>query len=252
VVWEADYKPFGEASVNPNSAAVNNFRFAGQYYDAETGLHYNWHRYYDPKMGRYLTPDPIGLAGGINRYIYANLNPINSIDPLGLRPLTEGEKNALRYYFGPSANLNAIDLEGTTGRGNTVFPNNINLPWKYFKNNDECEEVDLDNATAFSVLAHEVLHHWQRQHGRSVTLAAAIPQLGYWLRIHDPYNYDRSITDSNLLLSEFISGSVEQQGQMFEDFVFQDQTNRQAREKGYPNRYNISRFEGISQHVYWR
>jgi RHS repeat-associated protein len=83
VVWEADYKPFGEASVNPNSAAVNNFRFAGQYYDSETGLHYNWHRYYDPTTGRYLTPDPIGLLGGINLYAYALNNPINFTDPYG-------------------------------------------------------------------------------------------------------------------------------------------------------------------------
>ena len=57
----------------------------GQYYDAETGLHYNWHRYYDPETGRYLTPDPIGLAGGINPFLYAEANPINNIDPLGLQ-----------------------------------------------------------------------------------------------------------------------------------------------------------------------
>jgi len=84
VVWEAFYKPFGDAYVNPNSELVNNFRFAGQYYDKETGLHYNYHRYYDPKTGRYLTPDPIGLAGGINLFSYAANNPVNLIDPFGL------------------------------------------------------------------------------------------------------------------------------------------------------------------------
>ncbi|UCG04932.1 MAG: RHS repeat protein [Desulfobacterales bacterium] len=84
VVWEADYMPFGEAEINPNSKVVNNFRFAGQYYDDETGLHYNWNRYYDPKIGRYLTPDPIGLPGGINLYSYVLNNPINALDTEGL------------------------------------------------------------------------------------------------------------------------------------------------------------------------
>ena len=84
VIWEATYKPFGEATVNPKSSVVSNFRFVGQYYDAETGLHYNWNRYYDPETGRYITPDPIGLAGGMNLFVYVQGNPVNSIDPMGL------------------------------------------------------------------------------------------------------------------------------------------------------------------------
>ena len=84
VIWEGVYKPFGEADVNPNSSVVNNHRFPGQYYDAETGLHYNYHRYYDLATGRYLTADPIGQGGGINLFIYVENNPINLIDPLGL------------------------------------------------------------------------------------------------------------------------------------------------------------------------
>ena len=84
VVWEGEYKPFGEAEVNPNSTVVNNFRFPGQYYDTETGLHYNYHRYYDPGTGRYLRPDPIELVGGINLFTYCLNNPISATDPYGL------------------------------------------------------------------------------------------------------------------------------------------------------------------------
>ena len=64
-------------------APEENLRFAGQYLDRETGLHYNTFRYYAPDMGRFITPDPIGLRGGLNLYAYAP-NPLSWIDPLGL------------------------------------------------------------------------------------------------------------------------------------------------------------------------
>ncbi len=83
IVWSADYTPFGEATVDPNSTITNNLRFPGQYYDQETGLHYNYMRDYSPEIGRYLQSDLIGLAGGLNTYLYA-LNPLTQIDPFGL------------------------------------------------------------------------------------------------------------------------------------------------------------------------
>ncbi|WP_196141198.1 LamG-like jellyroll fold domain-containing protein, partial [Aliikangiella sp. G2MR2-5] len=83
VVWQASYTPFGLATVT-NETVVNNIRFPGQYYDAESGLHYNYFRDYDPEIGRYIQSDPIGLNGGINTYGYVLQNPISNRDPNGL------------------------------------------------------------------------------------------------------------------------------------------------------------------------
>ncbi len=63
---------------------INHLRFPGQYYDAETGLHYNYFRYYAPGIGRYLRKDPMGLHGGINLFMYATGNPLHFTDKLGL------------------------------------------------------------------------------------------------------------------------------------------------------------------------
>ncbi len=83
VVWQGNYSPFGTVDVVVDQLE-STLRFPGQHYDTETGLHYNWHRFYDPSTGRYISADPIGLAGGINLYLYANANPIMFIDPKGL------------------------------------------------------------------------------------------------------------------------------------------------------------------------
>jgi RHS repeat-associated protein len=59
-------------------------RFPGQYYDAETGLHYNWYRYYDSGIGRYITADPLRFKGGdLNLYNYVKASPINKFDKDG-------------------------------------------------------------------------------------------------------------------------------------------------------------------------
>jgi len=81
VVWDASYRPFGDAAVSGSVAF--NLRFPGQYFDAETGLAYNTFRDYDAGLGRYLESDPIGLGGGWNTYAYVGGNPVMFIDPEG-------------------------------------------------------------------------------------------------------------------------------------------------------------------------
>jgi RHS repeat-associated protein len=94
-VWHSTYDPFGKATVNEDvdgdgNTITMNIRFPGQYYDQESGLHYNYFRYYDPSTGRYITSDPIGLAGGLNTYGYVGGNTLNYIDPLGLKCNSNG------------------------------------------------------------------------------------------------------------------------------------------------------------------
>ncbi|MDV7568148.1 RHS repeat-associated core domain-containing protein, partial [Acinetobacter baumannii] len=91
VIWKAEYKAWGECKAEKaksnffedSEIISNNIRFQGQYFDEETGLHYNRYRYYSPYVGRFISKDPIGLLGGHNVYAYAP-NPVGWIDPLGL------------------------------------------------------------------------------------------------------------------------------------------------------------------------
>ena len=84
--WQASYQVWGNTVSEQRQGAhlmEQNLRFEGQYLDRETGLHYSTFRFYDPDIGRFLSPDPIGLAGGTNQYQYAP-NPVGWTDPLGL------------------------------------------------------------------------------------------------------------------------------------------------------------------------
>jgi RHS repeat-associated protein len=96
-VWEWPVDTFGAGVANENPSGLGTFAFnlrlPGQYYDAETGLHYNYFRDYDPGVGRYVESDPIGLKGGVNLYLYVSASPVRWSDPYGL----EGGGFATRY-----------------------------------------------------------------------------------------------------------------------------------------------------------
>ena len=119
LVWQATYKTWGntqaeewklveadgskthplDAGDQPeNEARQQNLRFQGQYLDRDTGLHYNTFRYYDPDIGRFISPDPIGLEGGINLGSYSP-NPVSWIDPWGLSCGNSAPKPGRRGAF---------------------------------------------------------------------------------------------------------------------------------------------------------
>jgi RHS repeat-associated protein len=100
IAWKWDYfgNSFGEDYPNedPTSSGTPltfNLRFPGQYYDAETGMHYNYRRNYQPGIGRYIEADPIGLRGGGDLYAYAGSVPVTFVDEAGLLHTTPPSGN---------------------------------------------------------------------------------------------------------------------------------------------------------------
>jgi RHS repeat-associated protein len=93
LVWSVTYRAYGNVVRALVQDIDNPLRFQGQYHDTETGLHYNRHRYYNPNTGRFMTPDPIGLAGGLNNYQYVP-NPTGWVDPLGLAVRSKDEPDS--------------------------------------------------------------------------------------------------------------------------------------------------------------
>lgn len=81
-----EYEPFGADGLGSTATVSNTLKFAARPIDSETGLYYVRARYYDPQIGRFVSEDPIGLAGGINRYSYVLNDPVNQRDPSGECP----------------------------------------------------------------------------------------------------------------------------------------------------------------------
>jgi RHS repeat-associated protein len=126
VTWAATYDAFGAATVDTaNSTVVNNLRFPGQYFDEETGLHWNWNRYYDPTTGRYITGDPINIAEAKDSYLYALNGPTSSYDPFGL------------FVVGPGI----PGFGGNNPNNGGLFFGNVSKSVCHLSEPDDCEKL---------------------------------------------------------------------------------------------------------------
>ena len=149
IVWSWDSNPFGTSEpvgvkIGKGKSAyifAFNLRFPGQYYDAESGLHYNYFRYYDPSTGRYITSDPIGLAGGLNTYGYVLQNPLIYIDPLGLcgRGFSEVEGNPGVCKANGLVNPDRC-ASGECGAYGGTNPLNANAPPRVPRRKSDCSQ----------------------------------------------------------------------------------------------------------------
>ncbi|MGY2257113.1 RHS repeat domain-containing protein, partial [Pseudomonas reactans] len=165
IVWSAHYRAYGEISRLDIGKVDNPLRFQGQYFDPESGLHYNRHRYYNPDIGRYLTPDPVKLAGGINAYQYVP-NPTGWVDPLGLSSCPGGDgckQGATSQRSSPSVNVGEPTLPQLTRA-------------KRQERIDELAEAnayrrldELEKATPGA--------HFLEKHGAQTTLASQLERL---------------------------------------------------------------------------
>jgi RHS repeat-associated protein len=101
-VWQATWKPWGEIHTL-SGTLTQNLRYPGQYFQIETGLHYNHHRNYDPITGRYTQPDPLRFVDGPAIYAYAKSSPFMYTDRTGLEP-PRGERGATGGSSGQNTN----------------------------------------------------------------------------------------------------------------------------------------------------
>jgi RHS repeat-associated protein len=156
-----DYDTWGNSVVVAGKMNVD-FGYTGHYHHAPSGLNLTLYRAYNSALGRWLSRDPIGEENGLNLYAYVNDNPVNLADPLGLRPLTDCEKNALAPYI-PQSDLDNADLHDGT------------VPWWLLKRYDGITlhndiyfrpgVYDSSTPAGLALLGHELVHVGQYRNG---------------------------------------------------------------------------------------
>jgi RHS repeat-associated protein len=172
VSWLWDHDPFGNGAPTAAAGVAYNPRFPGQYYDVVTGLHYNGARDYNPRFGRYIESDPIGLEGGLSTYAYVGGNPVSRTDPSGLVAPAEIAAACLEYppcaAAAAAAAVKAAQLVGAIA-SKVLFgrsPNDDQKHWHHefpqqFRDRFIVAGIDIDapeNGRVIPGLEHRAIH----------------------------------------------------------------------------------------------
>ncbi|MFJ2272547.1 RHS repeat-associated core domain-containing protein, partial [Streptomyces sp. NPDC087849] len=187
---------WGTTTWSATSIAYTPLRFPGQYFDPETGLHYNFHRYYDPETARYVSADPLGLTPAPNHVTYVE-NPHTWSDPLGLKPCkprvssvdsdwaTKGAHIHISQKKGPEHEVRVyVDDKGAI----VGEPIRLKTGWASDKsvrqavdaiNEDPKLRADLLSKTK-SAKEHMDEHNWGNAENRSSEMQALIDKLENW------------------------------------------------------------------------
>ncbi|CAH0186176.1 RHS repeat-associated core domain-containing protein [Pseudomonas mediterranea] len=173
-VWQATYRVWGNTLSEvrePYYIEEQNLRFQGQYLDRETGLHFNTFRFYDPDVGRFTTPDPIGLEGGLNLYQYAP-NPIGWADPWGWAYAGVDFTGSSDLYpiTGSQRNIVTIKMQGSRSRDFTQAFKEAGIPRSAKKDYTWHHVDDFDPKTGHTTmqLVKKSAHEATYPHGGSV------------------------------------------------------------------------------------
>ncbi len=168
ITWQARSNSYGQTTINDKSTLISNLRLPGQYYDSETGLHYNWFRYYDPSLGSYLRNDPTGLYGGLNAYAYGLSNPLLYADNNGQLPIlipliTNMARFAARKFVGCF-----VECDVGTGIALTA-----DLVWQHYRGDCPVNVLEA-SAAALGGCATGCLKPWNWAAGKAKNLGAKL------------------------------------------------------------------------------
>ena len=200
-VWRWESPAFGDAAPILQLRTVN-LRFPGQYFDAETGLHQNWHRDYDPGAGRYIQSDPFGLAGGMNTYGYVGGNPVSAFDPFGLVEWSGTQSTvaaslgggALRFKFMlESGCVNGKKASAEVVAGGTMLSAGIPASYTYSRSVTFSDDRNEPDPSVFAGDAKYVVASWAMTFAG---VSAQVVKLGDAIAVGTGYQigWDASVT----------------------------------------------------------